>query len=433
MFTYHPIGDSDNIFQARKMIHTASLAILLSLAIGFSGAQNALAAPPAQKRAPASPDAIHLAQGANQFALALYGNLREAKEGNLFLSPASISTALAMTYGGAAGETAEQMKSVLHLDLPQDKLFPALSQLSGELTATRQPGLEINIANRLWGQKTFAFRPDYLKLTRDTFGAELATLDFAGDTEAARATINEWVAKQTKDKIPDLLPPRSINNMTRLVLTNAIYFKGDWSIPFTASDTKPAPFFLGGDKQVEVPLMFQQKKFRYHKADGVQLLELPYAGGQMAMVALLPEKPDGLAKLEANLTTESLQKMLAAARKRDVHVWLPKFKMASEFSLGDALQALGMTLAFDATKADFSGMSDAGGLSISSVVHKAVVDVNEKGTEAAAATGVVVGVTSARVPDEPVRFRADHPFIFLIRDQATGSIVFLGRVSDPTK
>lgn len=418
----------------RRLLQTACYALLGAGAAGFNGGQLARAAtPPPKKRAPASPDVIHLAGGANQFALDLYGKVRESNEGNIFLSPASISTALSMTYGGAGGETADQMKSVLHLDLPEDKLFAALGQLANELSGARQPGLEFNIANRLWGQKSFDFRPDFLKQTRDTFGAELATLNFTTDADGARKTINDWVAKQTKDKISDLLPPGSINGMTRLVLTNAIYFKGDWQSPFTADQTKPAPFLLGADKKIEAPLMFQQKKFRYAKADGAQVLELPYADGRMSMIALLPEKADGLAKLEAQLSSEWLQKAITGLRKREVLVWLPKFKMASEFSLGDTLQALGMTLAFDANRADFSRMSDARGLSISSVIHKAVVDVNEKGTEAAAATGVVVGLTSIAVPEEPVTFRADHPFIFLIRDQATGSIVFLGRVTDPTK
>jgi serpin B len=216
-------------------------------------------------------------------------------------------------------------------------------------------------------------------------------------------------------------------------LTNAIYFKGDWQSPFTADQTKPAPFLLSDGKKIEAPLMFQQKRFGYRTLDGAQLLELPYGNGQMSMIAVLPEKPDGLAKLESQLTSQWLERAITGLRKREVHVYFPKFKMTSEFSLGGTLQALGMTLAFDANQAEFSRMSDVGGLSISSVHHKAFVDVNEKGTEAAAATSAVVGLTSAPVQEKPVTFRADHPFLFLIRDQATGALVFMGRVTDPTK
>jgi len=417
----------------RRLIGIACHSILGAAAIGFSDQQAAQAAPPPRKNAQLAVDTRRLAEATNQFALELYGKLREPSDGNLFLSPASISTALSMTYGGAAGETAEQMKTVLHLDLPQEKLFPALAQLAGELTAARQPGLEISLANRLWGQQTFGFRPEYLTLTRDTFGAELTPLDFVRNSDESRTTINDWVAKQTKDRIKDLIPPGAINSMTRLVLTNAIYFKGDWQAPFTAEQTKPAPFLMGDGKKIDASFMFQQKTFGYRKLDGAQVLELPYADGQMSMIAVLPEKADGLAKLESQLTSQWLKDATTGLRKREVLVYLPKFKMTSEFSLGDTLQSLGMTLAFDHNKADFSRMSDAGGLSISSVNHKAFVEVNEKGTEAAAATGVVVGTTSFQPPEEPITFRADHPFLFLIRDQATGSILFMGRVTDPTK
>lgn len=373
-----------------------------------------------------TPELKTLVNGNNQFACDLYGRLR-TESGNLFFSPGSISTALAMTYAGAKGNTAAQMAAALHFKLPQDQLHPAFAALSERVSAKKE-GMEVRIANRLWGQAGYPFLPEYLQLTKHDYGAELGQVDFVSRTEAARQTINTWVEQQTDEKIKDLIPQGALDEMTRLVLTNAIYFKGDWASPFDKKATKKAPFYLSADRSVEVPMMFENGLFRFAAVDGDRILALPYAGDDLSMWVLLPKEIDGLAALEAKLTPETLQKWETALRRRSVDVYLPRFKAESSFSLSGVLQAMGMTTAFAPGQADFSGMTERKDLSISEVVHKAFVDVNEKGTEAAAATGVVIGITSVQATPE---FRADHPFVFLIRDNHTGSILFMGRMENP--
>ena len=272
------------------------------------------------------------------------------------------------------------------------------------------------------------FLRDYLQITREQYHAPLAQLDFAGQTEVARKTINTWVDEQTNSKIQDLLPAGMLTSSTRLVLTNAIYFKGDWLKQFDKQKTQDAPFHVSTDEQVDVPLMFQTEEFKYRRVEDVQVLELPYLGNRLAMVLLLPDEVDGLASLEEQLTADNLAKWVGAVRRREVHVYLPSFTLTSRFSLNGALEQLGMAAAFDAQQADFSGMTCNRGLYISAAIHKAFVKVNEEGTEAAAATGIVA--TSESVQITPT-FRADHPFVFLIRDNHTGSILFLGRVTKP--
>jgi serpin B len=371
-----------------------------------------------------------VADGCNRFAFDLYARLKGA-EGNLFLSPYSISTALAMTSAGARGETADQMAKVLCLPESGDEVHAAYGALQGDLNAAGEKGtFELAVANRLWGQKGYGFLPDYLALVEKKYGAGLEQVDFAGATEAARQTINAWVEKQTRDKIKDLLKPGVLDAMTRLVLTNAIYFKGKWAEEFDKKATQEEDFFLTPEKKVAAPLMHQKAKFGYFEGDGLQALELPYQGGRLAMVVLLPKAKDGLAALEASLSADKVAGWLGQLRRREVQVTLPRFKTTAEFSLKDMLVAMGMADAFGG-KADFSGMNGKKDLFISAVVHKAFVDVNEEGTEAAAATGVAVAAKSKPAP--PPVFRADHPFLFLIRDQKTGAILFLGRILDPTK
>jgi len=373
-----------------------------------------------------------LADSNNVFALDLYGQLR-TEDGNLFLSPYSISTALAMTYGGARGETAAQMAKALHFDLPQDKLHPAFAAMEADIAAIQKKGkIKLAVANSLWPQKKFPFLPDYLGLCKEHYGATITPLDYANAPEPARKTINAWVEDKTNNKITDLIAPGVLDAMTRLVLVNAIYFKGDWANPFKADATQKQPFHVTAAKTVEAPLMHQKKEFGYAQTADLQVLELPYTGDDLSMIVLLPRKTDGLAAIEAKLTTKNLAAWLGGLHQEEVEVFLPKFKITSQFSLAEKLAALGMTLAFT-EKADFSGMDGQRDLYISAVLHKAFVEVNEEGTEAAAATAVVMTKTAIMEPSAPPVFRADHPFLFLIRNKHTGSILFLGRVTDPTK
>jgi serpin B len=370
-----------------------------------------------------------LVEGNSQFAVDLYGKLRN-QPGNLFFSPSSISTALAMTYAGARGETAEQMARVLHFPSPQDKLPKAFASLHQALRpVAEKPGYRLHVANRLWGQQGYHFLPDFLAVTRDHFHAELAEVDFIGHTELARETINEWVEKQTQDKIKDLVTRGALTPLSRLVLTNAIYFKGDWTRPFPKAATRDEIFHVSSDKSTTAPLMHKTDDFKFAAVDGLKALELPYGNGDLSTVVLLPDEIDGLAALEQKLSYESLTRWTNGLQKRKVQVFLPRFKLTSDFSLSTVLAAMGMPLAFDG--ADFTGISTQEPLYISAVLHKAFVDVNEEGTEAAAATGVVIATRAAMIPREPPLFRADHPFLFLIVDNRTKSILFLGRVVNP--
>lgn len=382
-----------------------------------------------------TPDVRSVAASINGFAFDLYGQVGK-KEGNIFCSPASISTALAMTYSGAHGETAKEMAHVLYFDrkssrLPVARLHEAFGKLTGLLNSGgSQGGYVLCMANRLWGQESYEFVPDFLKTTRELYGAELAELDFR-KTDAARHEINEWVEQQTQQKIKELIPSGVLRGDTRLVLTNAIYFLGGWEKEFPEKATEVQPFFVTPQQAVDVPLMTQTRKFGYLESDVAQVLELPYRGHEISMVILLPKARDGLAGLEGNLTADNAQKWIESLRPRKVELFLPKFKMTSQFALKEALSAMGMPTPFTEA-ADFSKLSSSENLMISEVIHKAFVDVNEKGTEAAAATAVVIVPTSASVEtEEPVVFRADHPFVFLLRDNRSGAILFLGRVSNP--
>lgn len=405
----------------------------LAAAASMGLAAHALAPPAPQGDRPVNPDVAALAEGNSAFAFDLYRRLRGDGDTNLFFSPSSISTALAMTSAGARGATAEEMAKVLHFGLPPDRLHPAFAALNaaeGGNAAGR--GYELSVANRLWGQKGFHFLPEFLAITRKDYGAELAVVDFKTQAEASRTAINEWVEQQTKGKIKDLIPPRVIDDLTRLVLTNAIYFKGMWATPFNKKATKDAPFFMTPGREIVVPLMTRRGQYEYLEADGMKLLELPYGKGKdLSMLIFLPDAKDGLSNLEPKLTQEQVDKWIAGLRMREVEVFLPRFRVEAQFQLGKLLQAMGMSLAFDPERADFSGMSTDDDLAITEVIHKAFVDVNEEGTEAAAATAVVVGVRSAAPPSDPAVFRADHPFAFLIRDNRNGSILFLGRLVNP--
>jgi serpin B len=377
-------------------------------------------------------DRAALVRGNSAFAFDLYGRL-DKKDGNFFFSPYSITTALAMTYAGARGETAAEMARTLHFTLPPARLHDAFAALRSELHGdAKKRQYRLHIANRLWGQKGYHFLPEFLQLTKTRHGAALAEADFAGHTEEARQAINAWVEKQTNDKIKDIIAKGVLDPGTRLVLANAIYFKAAWAHAFPEKGTREEAFRLSADKSVKVPMMHQVEDCPYHDGDTFTMVSLPYAGYDLSMLVLLPKKMDGLAALEKSLTDEHLSAWLKKMQPRQVTLTLPKFKMTSKFSLEDELARMGMPLAFGGS-ADFSGMTSEEKLFISKVIHQAFVDVNEKGTEAAAATVIILAPTGLPVQLPRATFRADHPFVILIRDTRTGSILFMGRVADPLK
>lgn len=377
-------------------------------------------------------DKATVAREGNQFALDLFARLD--KNDTLFFSPASISTALAMTYTGARGQTAEQMAKVLRFPLDAKRLHPAFAALLWEMQGEgKQSGCQLRIANALWGDKRTQFLPAFLRETKDNYSAELQQVDFTHPDDARRI-INAWTAQQTADKIKELLQSGDLSPQTRLVLTNAIYFKGDWLHAFKSDGTRDQPFHVAPGKDVAAPMMHQTEKYRYFadEAKNFQLLEMPYKDSQLSMVVLLPEKVDGLGQLEKKLDAQSLTKWLEQAKSSRVVLTLPKFTLRRRLLLADRLQAMGMKAAFREEEADFTGMTEEKPpLFISAVIHEAWVDVNEKGTEAAAATAVTLRPAAAPVADRPIVFQADHPFLFLIRDARSSSILFLGRMNNP--
>ena len=377
------------------------------------------------KNPKAAATAFDPADSVNQLSIDLYQRLAADSDGNLFLSPYSISSALAMTYGGARGETAEQMEDTLYLGGP-GATHPAFSHLRKTLNGIQEKGhVQLSVANSLWPQRDYTFLPDYLAITKEFYGSTIEPVDYKADAEGARQKINGWVEQQTNDRIKDLIPAGMLDRATRLVLANAIYFKGNWARQFKPDHTRPAPFHRADGKTVDVPMMSQTADFRMAHTNGFQALELPYEGGDLSMLILLPSKPDGLPALEKSLTLELLDGL--QFNEMETMVQLPKFKLESTFNLGTTLAAMGMPLAFSG-QADFSGMTGKKDLSISEVVHKAFIEVNEDGTEAAAATAVIMRMTSM-----PPMFEANHPFLFLIRENSTGAILFIGRVTDPSK
>lgn len=376
---------------------------------------------------PAEMDSVAAAN--NAFAYDLYRQLAR-REGNLFFSPYSLSSALAMVYGGAGGETAAQLAQALHIQLPPDEFHRALAELTGTLNASDE-AYDLAVANALWGQRGYPFRSEFLELTDRFYQAGLHEVDYTteGAREEARKAINAWVEEQTRGKIQNLIHPGDLSALTRLVLTNAIYFKGAWEAPFLPDATGPMPFHLEAGRTVDVPMMFQSGDFLYAENETAQLLEMPYAGGDLSMVLFLP-KSGGLKELEGALDPEQVQSWLSEGSKQEVEVYLPKFTFAQRVVLNDLLQDLGIVDAFSPSRADFSGMATGPDLYLSQVIHQAFVEVNEEGTEAAAATGIGMRVTSLPLNPPPV-FRADRPFLFLIRDLSSGTILFMGRVVDP--
>jgi serpin B len=379
-------------------------------------------------------DQALLTEGNSAFAFNLYQELKEEKDGNIFYSPHSISVALAMTYAGARGDTAEEMANTLHFILEQDRLHPAFNWLDAELAKRGEgaqgkdgEGFRLNIVNAIWGQKDYSFLTDFLDVLAENYGAGLRILDFITETEKSRLIINDWVSDQTEDRIKDLIPQGAIDELTRLVLTNAIYFNAAWEYPFDKKMTANGPFYLLDGGQVTVSMMRQTESFGYTQGEGYQAVELLYDGDELSMVILLPASGNFEA-FEEGLQAQQVSDIISDLQLAEVTLTMPRFEFDSEFSLKDTLASMGMPIAFSGA-ADFSGMTGTPDLCISEVLHKAFVSVDEAGTEAAAATAVIVGETA--IPEQPVEVTVDHPFIFLIRDIDTGAILFVGRVLNP--
>jgi serpin B len=386
---------------------------------------------------PAPEELARLAQSSNAFAADLWSKVR-GTEGNLAVSPASITLALAMTWGGARGDTASEMKQVLHFEATADVVFASAGRLLHAWN-TGSGATLLRVANRLFGSKRYTFEEPFLDKTQAAFGAPLEPVDFDDGIEATRKAINAWAAQQTEDRIQGLLPERSLKpRLTRLVLVNAIYFKASWAKPFQEELTVPEPFFVTRTVRKEVPLMRRTGDYGFAEQDGVKVLEIPYKEGAMSMIFVLPDAVDGLEAIERKLTSAQAGEWISALSSESVNVVLPRFEVspAASLELAEALKAMGMGRAFNPEEADFTGMANPPSpnerLHISGVFHKAFVKLDEKGTEAAAATAAVMAMrTALRRPREPKDFRADHPFLFFLRDTASGMILFMGRVANP--
>uniref|UniRef100_A0A8C6S6N4 Leukocyte elastase inhibitor n=1 Tax=Neogobius melanostomus TaxID=47308 RepID=A0A8C6S6N4_9GOBI len=368
------------------------------------------------------------------FALELLRTLNQANpEGNIFVSPLSISSALAMVYLGAKGDTAAQMAQALSFR-PGDGVHADFQTLNGQI---KEPSASyiLKLANRLYGENTSNFLTEFIESTRKHYQADLKSVDFIGASEECRAEINAWVEEQTENKIQDLLKSGTVTSMTRLALVNAIYFKGNWMNKFDPANTKEMPFHVKGNQTKPVQMMYQMKKLYYNYIPdlGLQILGLPYVDEELSMYILLPEETSagskGVHKIEEKLTQKNLDEWTAPANMEsvDVHVHLPKFKMVEDYELNEPLAKMGMADVFCSAKADLSGMNGEGGLFLSTVAHKAFVEVNEEGTEAAAATAGMVSFCMFREE----HFTADHPFLFFIKHKATNSVLFLGRFMSP--
>ena len=365
-----------------------------------------------------------------RFAMDLFGRLKTG-EGNFFFSPYSISSCMAMVFAGAQEDTELQMARVLHFNTNQEVFHSVFSELQGQVEGAAKPGeLELRLANGLWSQRGHPFNAAFLEIGKQLYGANIMQVDFKKNAEPVRKLIDGFVKERTGGKIPDLIPQGLINGTTRLVVVNAIYFKGKWEKPFKKEDTADAPFTVAVEKKVTAPLMHTTAEFNYGETPDMQVLEMPYGGGRLSMVVLLPKGSNEVDTVENVLRRRGPDALLSQASMKKVDVSLPKFRLTGQFLLSKELKEMGMPAAFT-SEADFFSMDDMHDLYLTEVVHKAFIEVNEEGTEAAAATGVTVAMTA--VPMNNPVFRADHPFVFLIRDMQSRSVLFLGRVANPTK
>jgi serpin B len=383
-------------------------------------------------------DLQELRRGIGAFAFDLYRTLQEDQERvNFFYSPFSISITLAMTWAGAREETEREMADVLHFTLPQDRLHPAFNALDLELTRRGQgargkdgKGFRLNIVNALWGQTDFRFLPEFLDGLARNYSAGLRLLDFVNDAEAARKAINRWISDQTEGRIQELIRLNMLNEMTRLVLTDAIYFNAAWAQPFEKQLTADEPFYLLDGSQVMAPMMQHDADWNYLEGEGFQAVSAPYDGGELSMVILLPRE-GRFKEFERSLDFERVDQILEGMTPHRVLFKMPRFRVESSLDLEDILSRMGMSSPFKPDLADFSGMNGERNLFIHSIAHKAFILVDEAGTEAAAATALFAVVLSA--PLNSVEMTVNRPFFFFIRDHQTGAILFVGRVLNPTR
>ncbi len=416
-----------------KAVSNLSAVIILVAAVAGCSAQTELSVPGTMT--PSESDAImELVRGNNEFALELYHQICESQEaGNVFFSPYSISSALGMTYTGAAGQTAADMAAALHFTLPAGAINRAFSSLTGRLTAGDLSGAEtgesftLSISNGLWVQDGFNLLDEYVSEVTECYGAAVRNLDFINDSDGSRETINDWIAESTLDRILDLIPPGMLSEETRVVLTNAVYFKASWLRPFDERSTADTPFTLADGSSIDVRMMNQTEFFNYVSTEGCSAVELIYAAGTSSMLILLPD--GDISEFEQTFDADLLETVRRSLSSRNVSLSMPVFEFTRSVQLGQILRDSGMESAFG-SGADFSGITGSHDLFISDVVHKAFVKVDEEGTEAAAATAVIMNLTA--MPLEPVELIINRPFLFFILDRETGSIVFMGRVMDPS-
>jgi len=364
--------------------------------------------------------------GKNEFAFRLYRQLESGSD-NVFLAPYSISSALAMTYTGAREDTRDEMAHTLGFPEDNKQLGEQYRDLDKHLHSLTDSGLVLNVANALWAQKEYGFTRDFIQTNREYFSAGLKEVDFRRRYRAIRDQINRWVEEKTNDKIQDMIGEGVLDRMTRLVLVNAIYFNGKWEYPFSGKRTQQDVFHTLAGRSQKVPFMNQSLRIPYHETALYKAVALPYAGKHISMVILLPKKAGMMAEVEKNLDAGYYNTLLDSLNPREVDLSIPRFRIEEKYSLNEPLKAMGMRRAFGG-KADFSGMTGEKDLYISDVVHQSFVEVDEEGTEAAAATGVVMRKTSVV---RKKQFKADHPFIFMIKDDQTGTILFLGRLGNP--
>jgi serpin B len=428
------------VTEVNKVVLWAVSILMVALMLGLAACPHAAAGELIKSDKPrdTTPDVNEaelatLVEGNSAFAFALYQELKE-EDGNLFCSPYSLTLALVMTYAGARGETERQMADALHFILPQDRLHPAFNALALELDSRGQGAkgkdggdFRLNIINAIWGQKGYEFLATYLDTLAINYGAGLRVLDFIGAPEESRATINQWASDQTEGRINNVLPEGSVNSFTRLIIANAIYFNAAWKYEFNENRTRDDPFYRLDGSESTVPMMRQTESFGYTEGDGYQAVELLYDGGELSMVIFLPQE-GSFEAFEQALDLEQVNAIINTLRYREVALTMPRFEFDSDFNLRPSLESMGMPVAFSGD-ADFSGMTGGKDLFISGVIQKAFVSVAETGTEAAAVSGVIMVPTS--MPEPPIEFNANRPFIFLIRDIETGAILFLGRILDP--
>lgn len=369
-----------------------------------------------------------IVKGNNRFCFKLFSDLARKEKGNILFSPFSVYTAFAMVYEGASGKTKEEMETVFNFVKegserrgPWEKLLDRINKKGKDY--------QLFTANALWIQKDFKVLPDYTTTIEKFYKGMVSNIDFFGATERSRQTINKWVEEKTNNKIKELFRPGTLNQLTRLVLTNAIYFKGEWLKQFEKEDTKEEDFWVSKERSVKVPMMRitgQNAKFNYAETEGLQILEMDYKGNDISMIVLLPKGDIEL--LEKSLTEENLRNWISRLREERIDVYFPKFKITKRYTLNDIIQEMGAKSAFIPGKADFSKINGTKELYIQIAVHQAFIEVNEEGTEAGGATGIGIGITA--VPIKKV-FRTDHPFIFIIQEKGTGTILFLGKVVNP--